>query len=305
MLLLPKLEKPPSDWCATYSHILDPLRHHRNALLAKWMRQRKKKSDVPNLERAKRRAVKELNKACNDCFNVCVQGMVGEADRGFDAQWTKDGWTTVKEVPSFGEPKQVFESPLRTSPGVFTKADAECLKVVGAYLGKLLQKPTLFHMEVLDALAQRPQIVNLDRCPTTTEVRAALRKLRYSAGGVDGLRPEHLKALAQDNDLFQDCVAKCVEEFWEDLRVPATWETCDTVLLFKKGDASQPENFRTIVKLVVQEKLVLTIIGERLHKVVVDSLGAEHETQRGFRGLCGCIDAVFNLRVHLKKRQEH
>ena len=99
-------------------------------------------------------------------------------------------------------------------------------------------------------------------------------------------------------------MVKHVEEFWEDLRVPATWEICDAVLLFKKGDASQPENYRTIMKLVVQEKLVLTIIGERLHKVI-DSLGAEHETQCGFRGLRGCIDAVFNLRMHLKKRQEH
>ena len=86
--------------------------------------------------------------------------------------------------------------------------------------------------------------------------------------------------------------------------MPATWEICDAVLLFKKGDASQPGNYRTIMKLVVQEKLLLTIIGERLHKVI-ESLGVDYENQQGFRGLRGCIDAVFNLRTHLRKRQEH
>jgi hypothetical protein len=120
---------------------------------------------------------------------------------------------------------------------------------------------------------------------------------------VDGLRPEHLKAVCQDNDLFRDCVVKHVVDFWEDLRVPKTWETCDTNLLFKKGDASNPGNHRTILELVVQEKLVLTVIGDRLNKAI-ESLGADYETQRGFRGNRGCIDAVFNLRLAPRKRKE-
>jgi len=184
------------------------------------------------------------------------------------------------------------------SPGVFTKTDDEHLKVMAKHLGVLFKKPEC-RMAVLDGLDERPQIETLDICPTYTEVRTAVRKLRYSAGGVDGLRPEHLKAVCQDNDLFRDYVYKYVEECWESLRVPATWEICDTVLLFKKGDASQPGNYRTIMKLVVQEKLLLTIIGERLHKVI-ESLGVDYENQQGFRGLRGCIDAVFNLRTHLR-----
>ena len=160
-------------------------------------------------------------------------------------------------------------------------------------------------MAVLDNLKARPEIAKLDECPTFTEIRTASRRLRFSAGGVDGLlRPEHLKAVCQDNDLFRDCVAKHVVDFWEDLRVPKTWEICDANLLFKKGDASNPGNYRTIMKLVVQEKLVLTVIGDRLN-TVIESLGAEYETQCGFRGNRGCIDAIFNLRLALRKRKEH
>jgi hypothetical protein len=97
---------------------------------------------------------------------------------------------------------------------------------------------------------------------------------------------------------------KRAHDFWEELRVPKDGEVCDTNLLFKKGDASSMGNHRTIVKLVVQEKLVLTIIGERLHRVI-ESLGAEHETQSGFKGGVGTADAIFATRVALRKREEH
>jgi hypothetical protein len=59
-----------------------------------------------------------------------------------------------------------------------------------------------------------------------------------------------------------------------------------------------------MMKLFVQEKLVLTVIGDRLNKVI-ESFGADYETQRGFRGNRGCIDAIFNLRLALRKRKEH
>ena len=67
-----------------------------------------------------------------------------------------------------------------------------------------------------------------------------------------GLRPEHLKAICHDNDLFHSYVAKHVYGFWEELRVPKDWEVCGTNLLFKKGDAPSMGNHRAIAKLVVQ-----------------------------------------------------
>jgi hypothetical protein len=50
--------------------------------------------------------------------------------------------------------------------------------------------------------------------------------------------------------------------------------------------------------------MVLAIIGERLHRVIED-LGAEHETQSGFKGGVGTTDTIFATRVALRKRKEH
>ena len=162
-----------------------------------------------------------MNAAVSGCFNAHVQATVGGADESFNSGWTKPGWEAVKAVPSFGKPKKVFESPLLVSPGACSKNDEQHLEVIAGYLGDLFKKPDV-RMAVLDNLKARPEIAKLDECPTFTEIRTASRRLRFSAGGVDGLRPEHLKAVCQDNDLFRDCVAKYVVDFWEDLRVPKT-----------------------------------------------------------------------------------
>jgi hypothetical protein len=74
--------------------------------------------------------------------------------------------------------------------------------------------------------------------------------------------------------------------------------------MFKKGKATDPNNYRFIMKLVVAEKLMLVIIGNRLH-MLIESFGAEYESQCGFRARVGCVDAIFALRLSLRKRKEH
>jgi hypothetical protein len=73
-------------------------------------------------------------------------------------------------------------------------------------------------------------------------------------------------------------------------------------MLPKKGDLSLPGNWRSIMKIVMPQKVVLNLIRSQLEKVC-ESL--PHEEQCGFRKLRGCIDAMFNVRLGLKKRQEH
>jgi hypothetical protein len=101
---------------------------------------------------------------------------------------------------------------------------------------------------------------------------------------------------------------KRVHGFWEGeedgtFRVPKDRETCGAVTLLKSKDAKRPENYRPVMKLVVQQKLVLVIIGQRLQRCI-GSAGKKHECQNGFRFGRGIIDAVFNSRLFLKKRKE-
>ena len=74
-------------------------------------------------------------------------------------------------------------------------------------------------------------------------------------------------------------------------------------ILPKKGDLSKPGNYRGIMLLEIVYKTVAKIIHSRLQPIVVESL--DHETQCGFRPDRGCADAVFSVKMAVKKRREH
>ena len=70
----------------------------------------------------------------------------------------------------------------------------------------------------------------------------------------------------------------------------------------KKGDLSQPGNYRGIMLLEVSYKIIANILLARLQPI---EEGLDHEAQCGFRPGRGCTDAVFTVKMALKKRQEH
>ena len=93
-----------------------------------------------------------------------------------------------------------------------------------------------------------------------------------------------------------------VRNFWKDERLPDGWELVDCTMLPKKGDLKLPKNWRSTMKIVIPQKVILNIINGRLTTI---SESLPHEAQCGFRPFRGCIDAIFNVRLSLKKRQEH
>jgi hypothetical protein len=99
----------------------------------------------------------------------------------------------------------------------------------------------------------------------------ASRRLKCSAAGEDGTRAEHLRAVCRLKvghvNLFHDFVVKHVQDWWlhgHEREVPRQWDVCKTCMLFKKGDASNPGNYRSIMVLVVTQKLALILVGDRL-----------------------------------------
>ena len=121
-------------------------------------------------------------------------------------------------------------------------------------------------------------------------------------GGIDGIQACMMKSLLRDNDLFFDYIVPMVEEFWVSQRVPSGWEEMKCSMLFKKGDAADPGNYRSIMLIKITQKIVLIIIGSRLESLIED---LDIESQCGFRCGRGCRDAIFTARLLLKKRKEH
>ena len=84
--------------------------------------------------------------------------------------------------------------------------------------------------------------------------------------------------------------------------MPADWETGLLAVLPKKGDLSQPGNYRGIMMLESAYKIVAVIIQLRLTPLCE---ALDHESQCGFRPDRGCCDATFTVKLAMKKRREH
>ena len=73
-------------------------------------------------------------------------------------------------------------------------------------------------------------------------------------------------------------------------------------LLPKKGDPSNPSNWRRSMLLDVMLKVVDSIVASRLDQLL-KKVGVEY--QNGFRAGRGCADGTFALKMALLKRNEH
>ena len=102
-------------------------------------------------------------------------------------------------------------------------------------------------------------MIDIDSLPTPTMIFNASRRLKHPAAGEDGTRAEHLRAVCRHKvgriNLFHDFVVERVQDWWlhgHEREAPRQWDACKTCTLFKKGDASNPGNCRSIMMLVVK-----------------------------------------------------
>lgn len=135
--------------------------------------------------------------------------------------------------------------------------------------------------------------------PNMEEISSALQMVRVGrAAGVDEIRPEMLKTMGSDGVAW---LLQIFRNIWKNGRCPSDWSTAALVPLFKKGDASDCNNYRGISLLSLPSKLFATVLLRRCQRL------AEHvlaEEQTGFRRGRGTTDAIFTLRLALEKRWE-
>ena len=77
--------------------------------------------------------------------------------------------------------------------------------------------------------------------------------------------------------------------------MPEEWEVGLLEILPKKGDLTQPGNYRGIMLLETAYKIVGNLLLARL-KPIKEGENLSHEPQCGFRPERGCTDASFSLK---------
>ena len=127
------------------------------------------------------------------------------------------------------------------------------------------------------------------------EVSMRLSRMSNSAPGKDRLEYRHIR---QADGAFRVTVAifnRCLR----DGRVPASWKTATTVLIYKKGDSADPANFRPIALQSCLYKLLMAVLSDRVTKWALDN-DLISSSQKSARPGEGCYEHTFLLSTVVK-----
>ena len=132
------------------------------------------------------------------------------------------------------------------------------------------------------------------------EVTAALKRLKKGkTGAEDGLVAEML--LTEHGSLVDTIACLFSNLLCDRLEHPGTCKMSKKIILFRRGDAREPKNYRPISIIPVMAKLFSAVLCGRIQALVEDELDEE---QYGFRKGRGCSDAVHVVRTVIEKSAE-
>ena len=124
------------------------------------------------------------------------------------------------------------------------------------------------------------------------KVKEAIRRLK------SGKLPVSMKYRAIFLKTAEDIVApfltKLFNKLYDSGYFPAEWTRSVIIPLFKKGDASNPDNYRGISLLSVISKVFTSILNKRLYKWAEDEQKICEE-QTGFRKHYSTTDHIYTL----------
>jgi hypothetical protein len=147
---------------------------------------------------------------------------------------------------------------------------------------------------ILDDIPTFSAISGLDHPPTIEEVKAAIQHLKNNkAPGTSGIPHEALKALSEVSLAH---ITALLTNFWtKPDAIYTEWQAASLTWLHKKGDRTDPSNYRGIVLQDTLARLLSLVITTRLQQIL-----AHHgiEEQFGCQPGRGTIEALLQSNRH-------
>ena len=186
-------------------------------------------------------------------------------------------WSAAKQlVAGLGKAEAPKVMSLKDGEGNKAKTDAENGDILRPHLTTLYNvhaNSLRYDPSVLDSLPQGDLMAELDDPPTLKEAESALKAMHNGkAAGLNGLPIEVYKVIWFSSEEGAKVLLEILSVFWESETVPVEWIKAKLCLLPKKGDLSDPNNWRGIMLLDCFAKWVGSILGNRL-KAVFEKIG--------------------------------
>ena len=180
----------------------------------------------------------------------------------------KSPWDAVKLFKSGLQPRRRAPPPkIKRADGSFATTPAEVAFEFSSFFSNLYGRQPSFDPSVLHLLKQEPCFLDLDSIPSNIEINTAVNKLNASSPGASGLHARLWQALSSTDTGFS-YIRHFVHHFWITETPPAEWEIGLLSILPKKGDLSNPGNYRGIMMLEVAYTIIANILLTRLKPII-------------------------------------
>jgi hypothetical protein len=137
--------------------------------------------------------------------------------------------------------------------------------------------------------------------PTTPkEVEKKLKSLSNSAPGADRVEYRHLKSIDLKGSLLSSIFNHCLTEN----DVPSSWKLAQTILIHKKGDASDISNFRPIALMSCIYKLFASVLANRIVSFSINN-DLLSSSQKSVHPSEGCYEHTFILQSFILDANRH
>jgi exonuclease III len=292
---LPKTNRIQTGWFASNENRLKSLIEERNSAISLKLC-KPTRSATFRLRKARKELKSEIARTKNNwILNICKE-LNGPPNR------TSIYWDKVKLLrKGLSNIKVSSEKMMKKADGSKCTNSEENAEVFREHFQKLYGRQPKYDFTVLELLERKPIFEGLDHTPTNAEIIKATTSLKNNAPGESGLTPLMFKTLISNKETLA-LLREVVVDFWNTENAPEQWEVGLLKIIPKKGDLSCPGNYRGIMLLEIAYKIVAKIVHQRLLPIA-ESL--DHESQCGFRPGRGCNDAVFAVKLAMKKRREH
>ena len=207
-------------------------------------------------------------------------------------RWVVEVWR-LEQVRKLPKAPRIKQGRLRDLDGKLVGSERRS-ETLAEYLEKV-QWTVKFAQLVPPVTELHSEALPIDTAPfRSAELRKVIKHLKDKrACGLDCIPAEFWKALLANDDATSHLLSLCNKCLCTG-EIPQTWRTSSVVTIFKKGDTSQPSNYRPISLLAVGYKVLASLILQRLRTAGAEARLAN--SQFGFRPQRGTADALFVIR---------
>ncbi|KAL1446028.1 hypothetical protein WDU94_012330 [Cyamophila willieti] len=189
--------------------------------------------------------------------------------------------------------KQPIPNAMQNGDGEIKTKREEIEEIVSTFYNTLYSS----QQEVIEPNVQvEKEIPNILR----DEVEHAIKQMKKGrSAGMDRI---HLEELSDGGPILHQAIAARLNIYINSGKIPKSWKTSKTVLLFKKGNREDIQNYRPICLLSHLYKLSSRIVLNRIHNQLDENSSRD---QAGFKRSYSTMDHIHTLTQLLEKGKEY